>query len=198
MKAFRADRSGKADELNQAEKTVAIGRDLLPLIEPFRSPDDPPLDAIRKAFEGVEADVKHERDRTAAITKARTDLRQLTDTTIQKVENDLAAAASMAMTRRANHRRGQGEVARTGEVRAIPGRTANPARNGSRNDLFVSPIGRTRRPPPAGVGDEIPLRRFSRARGILYALNEDGGQLLGPSASARISPTRPRSLASIW
>ena len=36
--------------------------------------------------------MKRERDRTVAIDRARADLENLTDTNIQRVENDLAAA----------------------------------------------------------------------------------------------------------
>ena len=35
VKAFRADRSGKPGELERADKAVATGRELLPLLEPF-------------------------------------------------------------------------------------------------------------------------------------------------------------------
>jgi hypothetical protein len=177
VKAFRSDRSGKAGELERAEKAVATGRELLPALEPFRAPDDPSLDPVRKDLDAVEAAVKRERERTAAIAKARADLEEVSDATIQRVENDLAAAGfesddeARQMVAAAKGRllelvRYEVDIA---EPRAAPESAAATI-------LFVAPIGPTRRAPPPGIGEEAPPAIFlAVARGILYAVDEEGG-----------------------
>ncbi|HTK75221.1 MAG TPA: hypothetical protein VL371_08185, partial [Gemmataceae bacterium] len=131
-------------------------------------------------FEGVEVDVKHERDRTTAITKARTDLSQLSDTTIQKVENDLAAAGFDGDDEaRQIVAEAKGKLLELVKYEPFPAEPRTPPKSAAATIQFVSPIGATRPPPPAAVGDEVPPAVFlGVARGILYALNEDGGKLL--------------------
>ena len=55
----------------------------------------------------------------------------------------------------------------------------NPPASAAATLLFVAPIGPTRRAPVAGIGEEAPPAVFlAVARGILYAIDEDGGTLL--------------------
>jgi len=180
VKAFRADRSGKAGELARAERAVATGRELLPLIEPFRAADDPPLDAIRKTLDGIEADVKRERERTTALARARTDLERLSDANIQKVENDLAAAGFDADEEaRQLIAEAKGRLLEQVRYEPDPAEPRSPPANSAATILFVSPIGPTRRAPPSGIGEDAPPSVFlAVARGILYAHDEEAGALL--------------------
>ena len=148
VKAFRADRGGKPGELDRAEKTVATGRELLPMIEQFRSPDDRPLDTIRADLEAVEAQVKRERERTVAINRARADLENLTDTNIQRVENDLAAAGFDGDDEaRSLIAAAKGRLLELVVYIPEPAEARTPPTSSAATILFVSPIGPTRRRP---------------------------------------------------
>lgn len=180
VKAYRADRSGKAGELERAEKAVAAGRSLLPKLEPFRAGDEPPVEPIRKDLDRVESEVKRERDRTAALAKAAAQLRTLTDASIQQAENELSAAGFL------DDPEAQGLVADAkGRLRELvkyepdPAAPRSPPQSAAATILFVTPIGPTRRAPAAGVGDDDrPAIFLAQARGILYAIEEDEGSLL--------------------
>ena len=211
VKAFRADRGGKPGELDRAEKAVATGRDLLPLIEPFRSPDDRPLDSIRAELDAVESAVKRERERTVAITRARADLENLTDSNIQKVENELAAVGFEADDEaRALIAAAKGRLLELVRYTPDPAEPRTPPTTAAATILFVSPIGLTRRAPATGIGDEAtpPSVFLAVARGILYAIDEDGGALLwalrvgtditDPPTVARVElPTGPTDVAVV-
>jgi hypothetical protein len=195
VKAFRADRT-KSGELDRAEKAIATGRALLPLLEPFRAADDPPLDNARKEFDRVEGEVKRERDRTAAITRLIARLEKNTDAEIQAGENELAAAGF------ANDPEAQALIAAAkGKLRALvryepdPAAPRNPPATAAATILFVAPIGQTRRA-PAAVDDAPPAVFLALARGILYALDEDTGTLLW---AVRVGPdiTDPPTVARV-
>ena len=210
VKAFRADRSGKSGELDRAEKAIATGRELLPLIESFRSPDDRPLDTIRAELDAVESAVKRERERTSAIAKARADLENLTDSNIQRVENDLAAVGfDTDEEARSLIAAAKGRLLELVKYIPDPAEPRTPPASNAATILFVSPIGPTRRAPVTGIGDDAPPSVFlAVARGILYAINEDGGALLwalrvgtditDPPTVARVDlPTGPTDIAVV-
>jgi len=180
VKAYRSDRSGKAGELERAEKAVATGQALLPQLEQFRAADDPPLDSIRNDLDAVEAAVKHERERMAAITKARSDLQHVSDANIQKVENDLAAGGFDSDDEaRQLIADSKGKLLELVKYEPFPADPRSPPASSAATILFVSPVGPTRRAPTAGVGDVTsPSVFLALARGLLYAIEEDGGTLL--------------------
>jgi hypothetical protein len=179
VKAYQDDRT-KSGELTLAQKTIASGRELLSQLEPFRAPEVLPLDPIRRGFDQVEADIKREKDRTAALTKAAADLEQVSDAGIQTVEAELAAAGflgeleAQAMLSTAKERL-RDMVKFIPEV--VPPR-AVPA-NAAATILFVAPVGPTRRPAASDASDNpTPSIFLVTARGILYALDEDTGSLV--------------------
>ncbi|MBA4067242.1 MAG: hypothetical protein C0501_26750 [Isosphaera sp.] len=179
VKAYREDRANKSGELDRADKAVAAGRGLLPLLAPFKAPDDPPLDSLARAFDAVEAEVKKERDRSAALAKAAGLLKPVSDAAVQQAEADLAAAGlaedADAKTLLAAARGELRDLVRYEEDPAPP--RAAPAGTAA-SVLFVAPVGADRRP-PARAGDPPPPAVFlAVARGILYALDEDTGALV--------------------
>src|SRR5581483_374823 len=179
VKAYRADRS-KSGELDRAEKAVAAGRALLPLLEPFRPGDDPPLDAVRKGLDDADKNVKWERDRTAALAKARNQLAEPTDARINIVETELGAAGLLSDPE------AQGLIAEAkGKLRDLvqyepsPAEPRAPPPSAAATLLFVAPVGPTRARGVSVVGSDAPPSVFlGVARGILYALDEERGQLL--------------------
>lgn len=210
VKAFRADRSGKPGELDRAEKAVATGRELLPMMEAFRTPDDRPLDSIRADLDTVESSIKRERERTAAIARARRDLENLTDANIQRVENDLAGVGFESDDEaRSIIAAAKGKLLELVRYEPDPAEPRTPPTSSAATILFVSPIGSTRRVPASGIGEEAPPSVFlAVARGILYAINEEGGALLwalrvgtditDPPTVARVElPTGPTDIAVI-
>ncbi|MCE9563110.1 MAG: PQQ-binding-like beta-propeller repeat protein [Planctomycetes bacterium] len=177
--AAYAEERVKAKELEKVDKSVASGRELLTLVEPFKAPDDSPLDSVRKSLDQAEAGAKRERDRTAALAKASRQLETVSDAMIQMVEGELTAAGfiadpdaqAMIVAARGKLRESVKYVAEPVAPRAAPLSSAATI-------LFVSPIGQTRRGPAAGPGDPPPSVFLAVARGILYALEEDSGALV--------------------
>jgi len=185
-----------AEELNKAQDAVTTGRELIAILEPFRAPDDPPLDALQRSLEEVDKSIRRERERTAALTSAAARLTTVSDSTIQLVEGDLAAAGFLddpeAQELLAAAKGRLRELVKF-EAEDVPPRAA-PA-SPAWSLLYVAPVGQTRRP----VGDDSgpPAVFLAIARGILYALDEDSGMLLwavrvgadvtDPPAVARVS-----------
>lgn len=178
VKAYTEDRSNKANELERADKAIASGRALLPLIEPFRAPDDPPLDSVSGKLDQAEAEVKHERDRTAALTKAERQLENLSYATIQIVENDLATAGFLSDPD------AQAKIAAAkGKLQALVRYEVDPLAPielpppVTSTLLFVAPIGKPRPPSAASGGDNSQTVFLAVARGILYAIEEGTGEM---------------------
>ncbi len=196
VKAFQGNRS-KSDELTRADKAIAVGRELLPVLDPFRGPDDPPLDKLRAAFDQAEKDVKRERDRSAAIAKAMKQLENPTDTLIQSVEADLRTAGFLddaaAQKLIADAKGKLRDLVRYEDYPAAPQPTAPPTAAASL--LFVTPVGKPKLRDPV-AGDPSPTVFLCVARGILYALNEDTGTLLW---ATRVGPdvTEPPAVARV-
>ena len=84
------------------------------------------------------------------------------------------------MTRPARTRRGQGKPLDLSSTSLIPPSRRTPPASSAATILFVSPIGPTPSPPPRGSARRAPPSIFlAVARGILYAINEDGGTFPG-------------------
>lgn len=184
VKAYQANRA-KSEELARADAAIAKGRELLPLLDPFRGPDDPPLDKLKSLFDQAEKDVKRERDRTAALTKAKEQLDNPTDAVIIGVEADLRTAGfledSEAQALIASAKGKLRDLVRYEDDPAAP-QTAPPTAAASL--LFVTPVGKTKLH-EAGAGEAPSTVFLCVARGILYALDEDTGNLLW---AARVGP----------
>ena len=210
VKAFRADRSGKPGELDRAEKAVATGRELLPMIEAFRTPEDRPLDSIRADLDTVESSVKRERERTAAIAKARRDLENLTDSNIQRVENDLAGVGFESDDEaRSIIAAAKGKLLELVRVRARPRRTAHathlirrddPLRLAHRPNAPGPGHGYRRGSAPLGLpggGSRDPLCHQRGGRRALWALRV-GTDITDPPTVARVElPTGPTDIAVV-
>jgi outer membrane protein assembly factor BamB len=197
VEKFRTDRAKHAEELKLAEKAVATGRELLPLLEPFRGPDERPLDKVRDGLDDVERQVRREYARTAALAKAAAQLEKVSDAMIQAAETDLAAtgflddpdAQALIATAKGRLR----EMVKFEAMEAAPRAAPTSA---SATVLFVTPVGPTRRAPPTAGAENVPPSVFlCVARGILYALDEETGTLLwavrvGPDAADPPTVTR--------
>jgi PQQ-like domain len=196
VKAYQENRS-KPDELEKADKAIATGRELLPILEKFRAPDDTPLDKYRTGFDNSEKQVKRERARTAAIAKAAAQLEKLSDAAIQQAEADLSTAGFLddpeAQALIASAKGRLRDMVKF-EAEEVAPRSA--PMSATATVLFVSPVGPTLRPPPAGVGENAsPSIFLAVARGILYAVDEEQGNLrwavrVGPDATDPPTVTR--------
>jgi hypothetical protein len=195
VKAYQADRS-KSDELERADRAIAMGRGLLTELEQFRSPEDPPFDAQRKEFDRVEAEMKRERARTAALAQAAAKLQKsLSDRLIQEVEADLTAARFLEDPEaQALIAAARGKLRELVKYEEDPFAPQAPPLTAVPTLLFVSPIGETKGASvPAGSGPAVFL---AVARGILYALDEATGGLLW---AVRVGPeiSTPPTIARV-
>lgn len=176
--AFQKDRA-KSGELERADKAIAALEKLITDLDPYRGPDDPPLDGLKKAVEKAKTGVKRERDRLAAIASAREKLASPTDAVIQEVEKDLAAAGltddDEAKKLIGDAKGKLRDLVKYEEDRADP-QPAPPTAASSL--LFVTPIGKPGKTAAPGPNDPPGTVFLSVARGILYALDENGGALL--------------------
>ncbi|MBN9122669.1 MAG: hypothetical protein J0I06_26570, partial [Planctomycetes bacterium] len=206
VKAFQADH-GKSGEVARAEKAVAAGRALVVALDPFRGPDDPPLDGIRNRLDATEKAVKRERDRAAAVAGAREQLESPTDAVIQDVEAKLGAGGWLD-----DAEVQQLIAAAKGKLRDLvkyeddPAERQAPPPTAASSLLFVTPIGKTKAREVA-PNDLPPAVFLCVARGILYALDENSGDLLwaarvgpdvtDPPAVARVDPNNPTDIAVV-
>jgi len=208
VKAFQGDRAKKGGELERADKAIKVGRELIPVLDPFRAADDPPLEKLKNAYDQVEKGVKRERDRTAAINKARDKLSEPTDAIIQGVEADLAAA-NLATDAEAIKlvAEAKGRLRDLVRYEDDPADPQPPPPTSAASLLFVTPVGETKARDPA-PGDPPPGVFLCVARGVLYAFDEDRGTLLwaarvgqdvtDPPALARVElATGPTDLAVV-
>ncbi len=194
VKAFQANRT-KSDELPLADKAIANGRELLPVLDPFRGPDDPPLDKIRVALDQTEKDVKRERDRSAAIARARTQLEKPTDALIQSAEADLRTAGFLEDDEAQKLiAAAKGKLLDLVQFVEEPAAAQPPPPTAAASLLFTTPVGKMK-PRESGVGDATTVF-LCVARGILYAFNEDTGALIW---ATRVGPdvTDPPPVARV-
>jgi outer membrane protein assembly factor BamB len=196
VKAYQSDRAGKAGELARAERAVAAGRALVPVLDPFRGPDDGPLVRVTGMLDDAEKGVKRERDRTAALDRARAQLENPTDAVIQAAEAELAQAGFLedaeAQALIATAKGRLRELVKYEPDAAEP-QPAPPTAAASL--LFVTPVGKDKLR-TADPNDPPPGAFLCVARGILYALDEDTGALLW---AARVGPdvTDPPAVARV-
>ncbi len=195
VQAFKGNRT-KSDELQRADKAIAKGRELWPLLEPFRGPDDSALDKSRAALDldQAEKDVKRERARSVAITRAKEQLENPTDALIQCAETDLKTAGFLddaeAQTLIAAAKGKLRDLVRYEDYPAGP---QQPPPTAAASLLFVTPVGTPKLREPATADPTVFL---CVARGILYALSEDTGALVW---ATRVGPdvTDPPALTRV-
>lgn len=196
VKDYTKDRANKSSELSRADKAIADGRELVPLLDGFRGADDPPLKKLTDAFDAAEKSVKHERARTAAINKASEQLVDPTDAIIQGVVADLQTAGFLedpeAQTLLAV---AKGKLRDLVKYEDDPAGPQPPPPTAAASLLFVSPIGKTKFHESA-PGDPPPTVFLCVARGILYALEDDTGNFLW---ATRVGPdvTDPPTVARV-
>jgi hypothetical protein len=194
VQAFQKDRT-KSGELERADKAIKAGRKLIDTLNPFRAADDPPLDGLKAALEKAEKGVKRERDRTAAIARAKAQLENPTDAVIQTVEAELSTANLLD-----DPEAQQLIAAAKGKLRDLVKYEADPADpqpappSAAASLLFVTPIGKTK-VREAAPNDSPASVFLCVARGILYAIDENGELLW----TARVGPdvTDPPAVARI-
>jgi outer membrane protein assembly factor BamB len=177
VQAFAADRS-KPAELKSAEEMVAEGRGLPALLEPFRAKEDSPFVEISKKLDEVEAGIRGERRRLDVMARVRARLAEATAVAIEEAKDDLrrsgyaddAEALGLIQAAEANF---------LAQVRYEPDPAGPqpPSPSEAASLLFVSPIGETK-VANRGQLDEPPVVFLAVARGVLYALDEDHGNLI--------------------
>ena len=185
--AFRSD-NAKLDELKRAEDMLAEGKTLIPVLQSFRPQDSPSLDGFTQNMDRVRGEIDRERKRLATLATVQETLTVPTDETIEEAKRILATnslasdAKGLEMIRAA-------EAAILAQLQYVPDPAPHlvPAAPSASSILFVSPVRATK-----PVGPDEPAASggvfLGVARGVLFALDEDGGGLLwavrvGPDAT---------------
>jgi outer membrane protein assembly factor BamB len=178
VEAFVKDRA-KMEELRKADEMIEAGRKLLPLLERFRPRDAAPADALEKEFTGAAAAVGRERHRLRVIEQVRSILADPTDPAIAEAKLVLATngladdAEARSLVQAA-----EGAFLKRVRYEPNPAPGLPPAAAGSPSLLFAAPVGRVPEK-AAGPADGPPGGVFlAVARGVLYALDEEAGDLL--------------------
>lgn len=183
LKAFRGDRT-KLDELATAEKAVADGRTLLPVVDRFRDKQGLNLDGQRTKYDELSKLFAAERHRLDVLAPFRRLATEPTAVGIEEFElaireNNLTAdAEAKALLIQAEKKLRASVVFAAKPIAAgrIPTSTHPPI-------VFASPVAGS--PQPRPTLDVTPDVVFAVARGVLYALDaQTGGCIWG----TRIGP----------
>lgn len=179
LEKFRSDRSGQAALEEKVRATVQAGKELLKSLEPFRAADDPPLDKWHQEWARLEGELQKEQSRQQALAQARQDLSTVTYARIVAAERELAAAGwladpeAQALLKEARAR-----------LRAMIRYELDPAApqampTSTARTIFCSAALSPATPTVTPRSPEAPPTVFPIvARGILYALDEESGNLL--------------------
>lgn len=174
VKEFRSDRK-KMDALDAAEKAIAEGEGLVPVLEKYRDKTTQSFDAAREEFAKATAETQKERKRLADLLPWRTLADNPTDQLIEKFELAMKAAGLA----------GDPEaVAIGGAARAelrkrllfvadqLPAEPAPP--NSSAVTAFAARVNESPKPKPApeGTADAV----FAVVRGVLFVLDAHTGE----------------------
>ena len=176
VKEYAQDRS-KAEPLARAEEMLAAVGELLAVLDRVRSKEDQ-YDQLTKQINEAKAALGQERHRLEVVTKIKTMLADPSDAVIDEVRR-LARAENLADDPEVV------ELIKTAEndfirrVRYDPDPAAPRALPPSPTAAIIlaAPIG-THRAIVPGAGDEPPTVFLAVARGVLYALDEDTGDVL--------------------
>jgi len=179
LEKFRSNRSGQAALEDQVRATVQAGKELLKSLEPFRAADDPPLDKWQQEWARLEGELQKEQARRQALAQARQHLSTITDARIATVESELAAAGwltdpeAQALLKEARARL-RAMIRYELDPAAPQAAPASTART-----IFCSAALSPAAPSVSPRSPEAPPTVFPMvARGILYALDEESGNLL--------------------
>ncbi|HEX4613943.1 MAG TPA: PQQ-binding-like beta-propeller repeat protein, partial [Urbifossiella sp.] len=176
VKGYAADRS-KPDELKLAEELIATGRELPALLDPFKPKDAAGFDKVLAEFERADAEIRQARFRLAVLGRVKQALETPTDQAIVEAKADLAANGL------ADDPDGRDLVSRAEadflrRVRYDPDPAApEPPAPAPGSLLFVAPVGGAKTV-PRGALDDPPTVFLAVGRGVLYAIDEDSGDLL--------------------
>lgn len=177
--AFRKDRT-KTGELTRAEEMIASAKELIPLVTPFREKDSPGLDKLTDSLTRSQGELDRERSWIATIGRLRVHAANPTDENIEEMQRDLAASGF------SGDEQGEGLIREAKSqfyqrVKFEPDPLDPVDRPGPATPsvLIVAPVGPTK--PPVRddlVAPAAPAVFLAVARGVLYAIDEDGGNLL--------------------
>ena len=178
VKTFTAGRQ-KRELLDAAEKSVADGRQLVPTVERYRVKEVKPLDDQRKRFDDLSATLARERERLRVIDPYRDLTRDPTDQRIAEFVGVLKQArfdaddeaVKLIADAKAELRR---LIRGIDDFRPPVAFPADPAGG----LLFVAPPLGQSSLPPIVAPDTPPEVFFASVRGILYAFDPEGGNLL--------------------
>ncbi len=174
IKEFRKDRS-KLPELDSAEKSVQLGRELLPQLERHRG-SGMPSDKVREQFDATTGEIFKERSRLAVLAPYRNLAVEPTDERIAEFEQTIKKAGlekddeakSLAAQARTNLRT---------LVKFVPDRRPATAAPPEPPLAFVAPAIAGSPEPKAGT-DATNDTVFGLAYGVYYALDAHTGNLL--------------------
>ncbi len=177
VSGYEADRS-KPDELKLAEEMITAGRALPALAEPFKPKDAAGFDKSLAEFDKAEAGIARARSRLRILDRVRQTLATPTDQAVVDAKADLAAngLADDAEGRELVNR-AEADFLRRVRYDVDPAAPAPPAAAGPGSLLFVAPVG-AGKTVPRGALEDPPAAFLAVARGVLYALDEEGGDLL--------------------
>jgi len=176
LKDFRADRT-KLEPLSTAEKTVADGRTLLPIVDRFRDKQGLNLDPQRAKFDELAKAFSAERHRLSVLEPYRSLANEPTAAGIEEFEqmlkeNNLAAdaeAKAMLALAEKNLRATIIFTAKPVAASRIPSAPHPPV-------LFAAAVAGV--PQPRISLDAAPDIVFAVARGVLYALDAQTGTVV--------------------
>lgn len=176
LAAYAADRRTKRAELKKAEDALTLGEEFLPLLREFRTKDAKSIDDLREPITQARAAIAKERKRLEILSQARKLAENPTDPVIQELKNLFEANGLPADDEALEIIRG----AEASFLKAIryerePLNPQPPVVPVS-SLVFVAPVGPTK-PAARGV-DDVPTVFLAVANGVVYALDEDTGDLL--------------------
>lgn len=177
VNGFGGDR-GKLKELADAEEVIAAGRAVPALVEPFRPKEAVGFDKALGEFAKAEEGVGKARGRLADLDHVAALLATPTDHAVVDAKAYLAARGLADDPEgRELVSRAEADFLRRVRYDADPAAPAPPAAGGLGALLFVAPVG-AGKTAPRGALDDPPTVFLAVARGVLYALDEDTGDLL--------------------
>ncbi|MBN9521647.1 PQQ-binding-like beta-propeller repeat protein [bacterium] len=177
VKGFTGDRA-KLKDLSDAEEMIAAGRAVPTLVEPFQPKEAVGFDAPLAKFTAAEAGIKQARFRISVLDRVTQTLQTPTDQAVVEAKADLAAnGLADDPEGRELVSRAEADFLRRVRYDADPAAPAPPAAGGPNALLFVAPVG-AGKTVPRGALEDPPTVFLAVARGVLYALDEDTGDLL--------------------
>ncbi|CAN5165450.1 hypothetical protein BH11PLA2_BH11PLA2_43040 [soil metagenome] len=190
LAAYRSDTT-KLEALTTAEKTIVDAKALIPNVERYRPKDVKPLEEARAKIDSLGAEFARERKRNDVLAPYR-------DLAVDPIEERIAEfGATLART----GFKDDSEALTMMTMATTKLRTlmkprpdvATPVPAAKESDATVTttslPMGRV--PPLAGPPDLLPETVFATARGRLFAMDADTGELLWSVFTGRTGTLNP-------